>query len=97
MQDAVWDELLFFQSQWRSWTFVVYCVPPLVGLLGPVSPYDCCDARRVVLVESMGKTVVHVTVEQMEDVIPAELQSNSRRVLFPQTPNLPALIADVGA
>jgi hypothetical protein len=63
MQDAVWDELLFFRSQWRSWTFVVYCVPPLVGLLGPVSPYDCCDARRVVLVESMGKIVVHATVK----------------------------------
>jgi hypothetical protein len=69
MQDAVWDELLFFQSQRRRWKFVVHCVPPLLGLLGPVNSYDCCDARRVVLVESMGKTIVHITVENQRRVV----------------------------
>jgi hypothetical protein len=36
--------------------------------------------------------------ERMEDVIPAELQSNSpSSILFSQTPNSLALIADAGA
>ena len=69
MQDGIWDELLLFRSQWRKWEFVVYCVPPLLDLLGPVSTYDCCDARRMVLVQPMGKTVVHATVKEQRGVV----------------------------
>lgn len=69
MQDALWDELFLFRSQWRKWEFVVHRVRTLLGLLGPVSTYDCCDARRVVLVESMGKTVVCATVKAQRGVV----------------------------
>jgi hypothetical protein len=69
MQDALWDELFLFRSQWRKWEFVVHRVRTLLGLLGPVSTYDCCDARCVVLVESMGETVVCATVKAQRGVV----------------------------
>jgi hypothetical protein len=69
MQDALWDELFLFRSQWGRWTFVLRCVSPLLGLLGPVSTYDCRDAHCVVLVESMHKTPVHVAIEDQQGIV----------------------------
>jgi hypothetical protein len=69
MQDGIWDELLLFRSQWRKWEFVVHCVPSLLDLLGPVSTYNCCNARRVVLVELIGRTIVYSTFKEHRGVI----------------------------